>query len=121
MNLKEALKKPIFSIVSETANELNLSAYEVGGWVRDLLLNRKNIKTDIDFVCIGNGIQLAKNVNKKLGKNTKHQVFKNFGTAMISYKGEIYEFVGSRKESYRASSRKPRPWRCTNPKCQASM
>ncbi|MBT4479037.1 MAG: HD domain-containing protein, partial [Flavobacteriales bacterium] len=78
-----------------------------GGFVRDILLNRKKNKTDIDFVCVGSGIDLAKQVSKKLGRKTDVKYFKNFGTAMIHYNKEDYEFVGSRKESYRSNSRKP--------------
>ena len=79
----------------------------VGGWVRDLLLKRKQKVTDIDFVCIGSGIKFAEQLSKKLGKEATFKVFKNFGTAMINFKNENYEFVGARKESYRANSRKP--------------
>ncbi|MBC8265925.1 MAG: HD domain-containing protein [Flavobacteriales bacterium] len=107
MNLKKSLTNPIFSIISEIADELNYPTYVVGGWVRDTLLNRKQKKTDIDFVCIGSGIALAKKVAEKLGRKANYKVFKNFGTAMINFEGETYEFVGARKESYRNDSRKP--------------
>ena len=107
MNLKSSLKSPIFRTVSEIADELNYPTYVVGGWVRDLLLNRKQAETDIDFLCVGSGIKLAKNVAGRLGDKANYKVFKNFGTAMINVEGEIYEFVGARKESYRANSRKP--------------
>ena len=107
MNYSESLKEPIFSTVQSVADELNYPTYVVGGWVRDLLLNYKQEKTDIDFVCIGNGIRLAKKVAKKIGKNATFKVFKNFGTAMIEYNNQNYEFVGARKESYRSESRKP--------------
>ncbi|MDA9325525.1 hypothetical protein N9Q36_02280, partial [Flavobacteriales bacterium] len=76
-------------------------------WVRDLLLKRKRRITDIDFVCIGSGITLAEKISKKLGDKAVLKVFKNFGTSMISFAGENYEFVGARKESYRRDSRKP--------------
>jgi len=89
------------------ADELNYPTFIVGGWVRDLLLNRENKSTDIDFVCIGNGIKLSEQVSLKLGNKAKFTVFKNFGTAMIEYNNENYEFVGARKESYRITSRKP--------------
>lgn len=107
MNLQKSLKNPIFSIVTKTADELNYPTFVVGGWVRDLLIERKRKETDIDFVCVGSGILLAKQVAKKLGRKANYKVFKNFGTAMINFSGETYEFVGARKESYRANSRKP--------------
>ena len=107
MNYSSALKNPIFKIVQLASDELNYPTYVVGGFVRDFLLKRKKDKTDIDFVCVGNGMKLAKLVTHKLGKKATFKVFKNFGTAMIYYKGEDYEFVGARKESYRSDSRKP--------------
>ena len=107
MNLKSSLKSPIFKTISEIADELNYPTYVIGGWVRDSLINRKKTKTDIDFLCIGSGIKLAKNVAERLGSKANYTVFKNFGTAMINFKQETYEFVGARKESYRANSRKP--------------
>ena len=60
MNLKKSLKNPIFSIISKISDELNYPTFVVGGWVRDLLINRKQQQTDIDFVCVGSGITLAK-------------------------------------------------------------
>ena len=107
MNYSSTLNNPIFKIVKLASDELNYPTYVVGGFVRDFLLKRKKDKTDIDFVCVGNGMKLAKLVTHKLGKKATFKVFKNFGTAMIYYKGEDYEFVGARKESYRSDSRKP--------------
>tara|TARA_B100000683_G_scaffold106518_1_gene104804 strand:- start:22224 stop:23645 length:1422 start_codon:yes stop_codon:yes gene_type:complete len=107
VNLSEFLTNPIFKTISIVADSTNLECYVVGGFVRDVLLNRKQINTDIDFVCVGSGINLAKEVVKKLGNNTEVKYFKNFGTAMIKYRSECYEFVGARKESYRSNSRKP--------------
>jgi len=107
VNYSSALKNPIFKIVQLASDELNYPTYVVGGFVRDFLLKRKKDKTDIDFVCVGNGMKLAELVTHKLGKKASFKVFKNFGTAMIYYKGEDYEFVGARKESYRSDSRKP--------------
>ena len=107
MNYKDSLHNPIFSTISKIADQLNYPTYVVGGWVRDLLLDRKKKIEDIDFVCIGSGITLAKKISEELGEKAVLKVFKNFGTAMISYKGENYEFVGARKESYRRDSRKP--------------
>jgi len=107
VNYSSALKNPIFKTVQLASDELNYPTYVVGGFVRDFLLNRKKDKTDIDFVCVGNGMKLAELVTQKLGNKATFKVFKNFGTAMIHYKGEDYEFVGARKESYRLESRKP--------------
>ncbi|MBS1520068.1 MAG: HD domain-containing protein [Bacteroidetes bacterium] len=101
--MKQHLKHPLFSIVSGIAAEQNVQAYVIGGFVRDLLLNRPS--KDIDIVIIGNGIEFAEKVAQKL--KVKLSVFKNFGTAMLKYKDIEVEFVGARKESYRAHSRKP--------------
>ena len=107
MDFKESLSDPIFSTISLVADELNFPTYVVGGWVRDVLLNRKRKIKDIDFVCIGSGIELAEKICNQLGNKAILKVFKNFGTAMISFDGDNYEFVGARKESYRKDSRKP--------------
>jgi poly(A) polymerase len=103
--MKKHIQNPIFEIISATADELNIDAYVIGGFVRDIILERPC--KDIDVVAIGSGIELAKAVAKKIGKNTKVTVFKNFGTAMLLYKGYEVEFVGARKESYDRGSRKP--------------
>ncbi|MFN3849794.1 MAG: CCA tRNA nucleotidyltransferase [Spirosomataceae bacterium] len=106
MNFKEILnKESIFRVLSDSANELGLESYVIGGYVRDLVLERPN--KDIDVVCIGSGIALAEKVAEKLGKNIHVSVFKNFGTAQIRYNDLEIEFVGARKESYRRESRKP--------------
>ena len=107
MNLNKHLTNPIFKIIAEVAESSKLETYVVGGFVRDILFKRKKNKTDIDFVCVGSGIDLAKQVSKKLGKKIDVKYFNNFGTAMIHYNKEDYEFVGARKESYRSNSRKP--------------
>ena len=107
MNFKNELKKPIFNIVSSIADMLSYPTFVVGGWVRDLILKRNRKNTDIDFVCVGSGIILAEKVKNELGDEAVIKIYKNFGTAMVSYKGENYEFVGARKESYRENSRKP--------------
>ena len=107
MDFKESLSNPVFSTVSLVADELNFPTYVVGGWVRDVLLKRKREIQDIDFVCIGSGIELAEKICNELGNNAILKVFKNFGTAMISFNGDNYEFVGARKESYSKDSRKP--------------
>ncbi|MCU0323912.1 MAG: CCA tRNA nucleotidyltransferase [Spirosomaceae bacterium] len=106
MNFKEILnKESIFRVLSDSAGELGLESYVIGGYVRDLILERPN--KDIDVVCIGSGIALAEKVSEKLGKNIHVNVFKNFGTAQIRYNDLEIEFVGARKESYRRESRKP--------------
>jgi len=87
------------------AQDRKVAVYVIGGYVRDLLLNRKS--KDIDFLIIGNGIEFAEAVALKIGNKTAVNVFKNFGTAMLNYKGWEIEFVGARKESYRNDSRKP--------------
>ena len=108
MDLKKLLNRhKIFKIVSDCGDKLEYPTYVVGGWVRDLIINRNKTYTDIDFVCVGSGIKLCQEIKKKLGDKAKYQVFKNFGTAMINFEGETYEFVGARKESYRLESRKP--------------
>lgn len=98
------LKHPIFEILSDIAAEKDIEAYVIGGYVRDLLLQRPS--KDIDIVVHGSGIALAEEAARRLG-NLHLSVFKNFGTAMFRYKGMEIEFVGARKESYRTDSRKP--------------
>ena len=102
--MKAYLQHPVFNVLSEIAEEKNAEIYVIGGYVRDLLLHRPS--KDIDIVVRGNGIELAQAAARKLG-NPNVSVFKNFGTAMFHYKGVEIEFVGARKESYRANSRKP--------------
>lgn len=103
--MKDYLKHPIFSIISQAADESKLKVYVIGGFVRDLFLRRPS--TDIDIVTIGSGIELAELVGRKIGKDTHVSVFRNFGTAMLHYGKWQVEFVGARKESYRMDSRKP--------------
>lgn len=95
---------PVFKAASQAAVEKGIQAYVVGGFVRDLILKRPN--KDIDFVCVGNGIEWAQTVGAKLG-GLPVTVFKNFGTAMIRQGEYELEFVGARRESYRHDSRKP--------------
>lgn len=106
MNFKHALKKPVFKIISASADELGIECYVVGGYVRDFILER-NIGQDIDIVAIGSGIELAKQVAKNLPNQPKVSVFKTYGTAMIRYDNIELEFVGARKESYTKNSRNP--------------
>jgi putative nucleotidyltransferase with HDIG domain len=103
--LKTKLTHPIFRVIAEAATEMNIPAYVIGGWVRDLLLQRPC--KDIDVVAIGSGIELAERVAKKLGDTYHVNVYKNFGTAQLVYEDYDIEFVGARKESYRSESRKP--------------
>ncbi|MDE5417958.1 CCA tRNA nucleotidyltransferase [Labilibaculum sp. DW002] len=102
--MKEHLTHPIFPILSEIVTKENLESYVIGGFVRDLFLERGS--KDIDVVVIGSGIELAKKVAEKAG-NTKVSIFKSYGTAMLKYKGFEVEFVGARKESYQRESRNP--------------
>lgn len=99
------LDKKIFHLISETADELGLACYVVGGYVRDLFLERPS--KDIDVVVVGSGISLAEALGRKLGKGARVSVFHNFGTAQLKFHGMEVEFVGARKESYSHDSRKP--------------
>ena len=99
------LDHPIFRTVGDAADDLGLEAYVVGGYVRDLLLDRPS--KDIDFVCVGSGIELARAVAHRLDGRPRVNYFKTFGTANIRHDGWEFEFVGARKESYRRDSRKP--------------
>ncbi len=105
MNLKKHLSDKVFTLLSETADELNLEAYVIGGYVRDLLINRQS--KDIDVVVVGSGIQMAKLFAKKLGPKTSLSVFKTYGTAQVKQGNIEVEFVGARKESYHTDSRNP--------------
>lgn len=102
--MKEQLQNPVFKTLSELADKNDFEVFVIGGFVRDLIMER-NFKNDIDILVIGSGIAFAELVAEHL--NTKVSVFKNFGTAMIRYEDLDIEFVGARKESYRSDSRKP--------------
>ena len=106
MKMQEAVTLPLFNKVCEVADNINQETYVVGGFVRDYLLGRGR-KKDIDFVTVGNGILLAKELSKSLGNTSQVSVFKRFGTAMFKYQDIELEFVGARKESYSEDSRKP--------------
>ena len=99
------LSLPIFKTISDCANQLGVDAYVIGGFVRDIYLNRSS--KDIDVVIIGKGIELAELVHKKLGERAHLAIFKNFGTAQVKLDDLEIEFVGARKESYDRNSRKP--------------
>jgi len=106
MNLKEKLAGyPIFTRVAQVAAKAGIETYVVGGFVRDLILDRTS--KDIDFTCVGSGIDLAQEVAKTFEFHVPLTVFKNFGTAMLKLDDWELEFVGARKESYRQDSRKP--------------
>jgi len=105
VNLREKIENKVFDVISEAADELQVECYVIGGFVRDLFLNRPS--KDIDVVTVGRGIELARLVAKKLGKSSKVTVFKNFGTAQVHLKEFDLEFVGARRESYQRDSRKP--------------
>lgn len=103
-NFAHKLKHPVFKVVSQIITEKGLEAYVIGGFVRDLLLERTS--KDIDIVVVGNGMELAQAAGEKL-RVKKVNLFKNFGTAQFNYKDLDVEFVGARKESYQRDSRKP--------------
>ena len=105
MELKEHFTDNIFKLISETADEMGVECYAVGGYVRDIFLNRQS--KDIDVVVVGSGIETARALGKKLGRHAHVSVFKNFGTAQVKYGDKEIEFVGARKESYSHDSRKP--------------
>lgn len=106
MNYTKALNNPIFKIIAQASQELNLESYVIGGFVRDFILER-DFKKDIDVVALGSGIELALKVSELIPNKPKVQVFKNYGTAMLRYKDIDIEFVGARKESYLQESRNP--------------
>ena len=103
--LAQILDKEIFHKISEAADSLGVECYVVGGYVRDLFLERPS--NDIDVVVVGSGIRVADELRKSLGKKAHISVFRNFGTAQVKYKNTEVEFVGARKESYTHDSRKP--------------
>ena len=99
------LDKKIFHTISEVADGLGVECYVVGGYVRDLFLERPS--NDIDVVVVGSGIDVAKALKNRLGHAAHLSVFRNFGTAQVKYRDTEVEFVGARKESYSHDSRKP--------------
>ncbi len=104
MNLSDKLHKKVFSQVGGAADRLGRECYVVGGYVRDLLLGRPS--KDIDFVTVGSGIEVAREVAREI-KGSHLSVFRNFGTAQVKSRSVELEFVGARKESYHRESRKP--------------
>lgn len=103
--LAQILDKDIFHLIGDAADELHLDCYVVGGYVRDIFLERPS--NDIDVVVVGSGIKVADALRRKLGRKAHISVFKNFGTAQVKYKELEVEFVGARRESYSHDSRKP--------------
>lgn len=101
--MQQHLQNPIFKILADVASQTKTEAYVIGGFVRDIFLQRPS--KDIDIVVLGNGIGFAEKVGEKL--NCKVAIFKSFGTAMLKHNDLEIEFVGARKESYRSDSRKP--------------
>ena len=99
------LNEPIFKLIQQSSDELNIDTYAIGGYVRDFFLERKS--KDIDVVTLGKSIDLANLLHQKLGEEAHLSVFKNFGTAQIKYHDLEIEFVGARKESYNHNSRNP--------------
>ena len=98
-------ERKIFTAISKAAAELGFPTYVVGGYVRDRLLARPS--KDLDIVCVGSGIELAKKVGNSLHPRSRVTVYKRFGTAALKHRDLEIEFVGARKESYRSDSRKP--------------
>lgn len=103
--LAQLLDKDIFHRIGAAADRLNLECYVVGGYVRDLFLERQS--NDIDVVVVGSGIALAEELRRDLGRKAHISVFRNFGTAQVKFQGLEVEFVGARRESYSHDSRKP--------------
>ena len=103
--LAQLLDKDIFHTISEVADQLGVDCYVVGGYVRDIFLQRPS--NDIDVVVVGSGIEVASALKQRLGKKAHLSVFRNFGTAQVKFKNTEVDFVGARKESYNHDSRKP--------------
>ncbi len=103
--LAQLLDKDIFKTIGRVADHLRMECYVVGGYVRDLFLERAS--NDIDVVVVGSGIRVAEELKGQLGREAHLSVFRNFGTAQVKYRDLEVEFVGARKESYSHDSRKP--------------
>ena len=101
--IPDYLSLPVFKHISDIVSERGVKAFVIGGYVRDWYLHRPS--TDIDVVVAGSGIEVAEELGRRV--HSRVSVFKNFGTAMLRVGGVEVEFVGARKESYRADSRKP--------------
>ena len=104
--IEKEMSRPILHLVGEVADALHRECYVVGGFVRDIILQKPS--DDLDFVTVGSGIEVAQAVAAKLGKGKATlAVFKTYGTAQVKTKGWELEFVGARKESYQRNSRNP--------------
>ena len=103
--LKDKVSSPMFQLIGQVADELGMECYVIGGYVRDLLMNRPS--KDIDVVVKGSGIAIAEALKARIGHGAHLSVFRNFGTAQLKWKGQEVEFVGARRESYTHDSRKP--------------
>ena len=103
--LAQIRDKDVCQLIGDAADELSLDCYVVGGYVRDIFLERPS--NDIDVVVVGSGIKVADALRRKLGRKAHISVFRNFGTAQVKYKNMEVEFVGARRESYSHDSRKP--------------
>jgi poly(A) polymerase len=103
--LKDKINRSLFKVIAGVAGQMNQEVYVIGGYVRDILLQRPS--KDLDIMTVGDGIGLAEKVAEALKLRTPVTVFKNFGTAMFRYRNLEVEFVGARKESYQEDSRKP--------------
>lgn len=101
----KSLEAPIFHHIGQVADKLGVECYLIGGYVRDLFLERPS--KDIDVVVVGSGISVAEALVKKLGRSAHLSVFRNFGTAQVKWRKTEVEFVGARRESYQRNSRKP--------------
>ncbi len=104
-DFKKQMGKEPFTSVAAVGRQMGIPVYVIGGYVRDMLLKRPS--KDVDFVVAGSGIAFAQKLAEYIGQGSSARYFKNFGTAMLRFKGWELEFVGARKESYRKSSRKP--------------
>lgn len=104
-NFSDHIQKEPFITISRVSEASKTSVYVIGGYVRDLILNR--LSKDVDLVVVGSGIAFARKVAEAFGSGVNAKYFKNFGTAMVRFKSWEMEFVGARKESYRRDSRKP--------------
>lgn len=101
----ERLNNPLFALLSKTADQMGIECYLVGGYVRDIFLERPT--NDVDVVVVGSGVEMAENFVKQNNLKAHLSVFRNFGTAQVKWRGQEVEFVGARKESYTHDSRKP--------------
>lgn len=104
-DLVSYIDKPLFRKISAIADRLGVECYVIGGYVRDIFLERPSC--DIDVTVVGSGIAVAETLCKELGKGAHLSIFKRFGTAQVKYHGQEIEFVGARSESYSSNSRKP--------------